>query len=75
MSAGDRHPFLGFLDDARQWPRWAAFEKAHPDATFARVGDMAQACVKDGSDEITVTRPTLRELVDALERIYDGESG
>lgn len=70
MSAGDRSPFLGFLDDAQQWPRWAAFEKGHPDATFCRVGDMTQACVRDDGEETTVTRPTLRELIDALEQIF-----
>jgi hypothetical protein len=70
LSAGDRSAFLGFLADAQQWPRWAVFEKAHPDTTFARVGDMTQACVRDDGEETTVTRPSLRELIDALEEIF-----
>ena len=70
MSAGDRLPFLGFVEDAQQWPRWAAFERIHPDATLARVGDMTQAHVRDGGDELTVTRPSLRNLLDALEEIF-----
>jgi hypothetical protein len=70
VSAGDRSPFLGFIDDAQQWPRWAAFERIHPNTTFGRVGDMTQACVVDNGEETTVTRPTLRELIDALEEIF-----
>ena len=69
MRSGGR---AAYLAEAAQWPRRVAFEQAHPGSGFYRVGTMTQAYVPVGGESMTVTRPTLREVLDALGKIFGG---
>ena len=46
------------------------FKLAHPGAQVYPVGDMQQAVFPYGTREVTLTRQTLRELLDDAEELF-----
>lgn len=59
-----------YFAEAAEWTRRVAFEAAHPGARFYRVGRYQQVYIESGRASITLTRSTLGELLDALDKMF-----
>ena len=55
--------------------RCEAFKSEHPGARVYHVGDMQQAVFPYGDREVTLTRETLRELLDDAEEFFRADPG
>ena len=65
----------GELDYVDQVPRKLAYERAHPDVTINCRGTHWQAIVPHVNGETVITRLSLRQLMDALNKLSEPAAG